>query len=265
MGLICSAILWSSVSQADLSTSEYDNAWDMANLSARVYDSLWDVSWDALAPAFFPNMNFEGNTENYVVVQTYTETLDGFDAKLYFNTQNEGYVLAFRGTQIFSPSDWIADIAQALNDYVQVNITQYHKAVELAQELKVQYGSNVQITGHSLGGGLAQVAGMATGLTTTCFEAAGISTATFDDLGITSKTIRKNSNVITHFNVKNDPLSDNDGRMNTKAPYSNTLQYGGETYWLDNVFGTGGRWNPTRVINHFYHTVVYKLSQKDFH
>ncbi len=265
LSLLCSTFLWAGSSHASLSQSEYGNALDMANLSARVYDDLWDAALDVIAPALFPDLDFEGNTEEFVVVQSYTESGDGFDAKVYYNTDNGQYVLVFRGTQVFSASDWMVDLAQVLNDYIETDIGQYKKALNLAIDLHHQYGDNLQITGHSLGGGLAQVAGLATGLQTTCFEAAGITNTTFDALGISDSQIAQNSANITHFNVQYDPLSDFDGNMNNEAPFSNTLQYGNTTYWLDNMLGTGGTWNPMRVINHFYHTFVYKLTYKDFY
>jgi len=263
--LLCSTLLFSEVATANLSDAEYDNALDMANLSARVYDDLWDAALDSIAPTLFPDLDFEGNTEEFVVVRSYTESWDGFDAKLYYNTEEDTYTLAYRGTQVFSVSDWLVDLTQVLNDYVEADITQYEKAVELAQELATQYGDKLQFTGHSLGGGLAQVAGLSTGLQTTCFEAAGLTADTLEDLGISNSDISANTDVITHFNVQYDPLSDFDGWMNNEAPFSNTLQYGDTTYWLDNMWGTGGTWNPMRVINHFYHTFVYKLTYKDFY
>lgn len=264
LAALVSSALFSYQSQAQLAGSEYDNAVDMANLSGRVYDDPWDTAVDFLAPYLFTDIDFEGNTEEYVVVRSYTETWDGFDAKLYYNTDADSYVMAFRGTQAFSAADWIADLAQVLNDYIKVDISQYVQAVSIARELNLQYGDKLQFTGHSLGGGLAQVAGLATGLKTTCFEAAGITTDTFEDLGISQKMIAENSQFITHINVQYDPLSDFDGHMNREAPFYNTLQYGSKTIWLDNMLGTGGKANPFRIVNHFYHTFVYKLTNKDF-
>jgi hypothetical protein len=244
--------------------AEYTNALDMANLSSRVYDDLWDKAIDKVAPYLFTDIDFKGNTEEYVVVRSYTKSWDGFDAKLYYNTELDNFVMAFRGTQAFSVSDWMTDIAQILNDYIRVDISQYVQAVDIAKELKLQYGDKLQFTGHSLGGGLAQVAGLATATPTTCFEAAGITADTYEDLGITKAMVADNSQYITHINVQYDPLSDFDGQMNSEAPFYNTLQHGSRTIWLDNMMGTGGRANPLRVVNHFYHTFVYKLTRKDY-
>lgn len=264
LAALVSGALLSQTSHAQLAGAEYDNALDMANLSSRVYDDLWDKAIDVIAPYLFTDIDFEGNTEEYVVVRSYTETWDGFDAKLYYNTDTGDYVMAFRGTQVFSVADWMTDIAQILNDYIRVDISQYEQAVAIAHELKAQYGDKLQFTGHSLGGGLAQVAGLATATPTVCFEAAGITPDTYEDLGISQQMITDNSQYITHVNVQFDPLSDFDGKMNNEAPFYNTLQHGGKTVWLDNMIGTGGKANPLRVVNHFYHTFVYKLTNKDF-
>ncbi|MCP4106895.1 MAG: DUF2974 domain-containing protein [Desulfobacteraceae bacterium] len=263
MSLVCVMLLAAGSASANLTTEEYENALDMANLSARVYDALWDSALDTIAPYLFPTIDFEGNTANYLVVQEFTDGWDGFDAKLYINTDNNKYVLVFRGTQPLSPIDWMHDLAQVLNDYIDMDISQYEKAVDLAVALQSQLGDNLQITGHSLGGGLAQVAGLYTGLKTTCFEAAGTTSGTLYDLGITYDMI--DSANITHFNVQYDPLSDYDGDMNNEAPFYNTLQYGATTYWLDNITGTGGTWNSMRVINHFYHAFVYQLTYYNFY
>jgi hypothetical protein len=242
------------------SGSEYDNALDMANLSSRVYDNLWDKALDAVA-VIVPTINFRGNTSDYSVERSYTKDWGGFDAKLYYNSNEDSYVLAFRGTEFFSVRDWFVNASQLLNKWIKLDDAQYSKAKSLALELQSQYGNKLQITGHSLGGGLAQVAGLATGLKTTCFDAAGLTTTTIDKLGLN----RNNSQHITHFNVQYDPLSDFDARRNNKSPFSNTRQYGGKTYWLDNFFGTGGKYNPLRIVNHFYHTFVYQLTKKDYY
>ncbi len=266
MSLVCAMLLATGSASADLSIEEYENALDMANLSARVYDALWDSALDAVAPYIFATLDFEGNTANYVVAEEYTDGgWDGFDAKLYLNTDNGKYVLVFRGTQPLSLVDWMDDLTQILNDYIDTDISQYEQAVDLAVFLQNELGNDLQITGHSLGGGLAQVAGLYTGLKTTCFEAAGTTSGTLYDLGITDDMINQNSANITHFNVQYDPLSDFDGHMNNEAPFYNTLQYGATTYWLDNIPGTWGKWNPMRVINHAYHAFVYQLTYYNFY
>jgi putative lipase involved disintegration of autophagic bodies len=253
-----------SATASTLTDDELDNAINMANLSARVYDDLWDEALDVIAPLLFTTLDFEGNTLDYELIETYDDNWDGFDAQLFYNEDQDTYVLVFRGTEALSISDWLTDLTQTLTDYIDLDVTQYQQAVTIAQELQETYGDSLQFTGHSLGGGLAMVAGLATGLQTTCFEAAGVTASTLTSLGISDDDIAENQGAITHFNLEYDPLSDFDGEMNNEAPFYNTLQYGGATYWLNNVFGIGGLLNPFRVINHFYHAVVYQISGEDF-
>ncbi len=259
--ILCSTLLFAGHANAAPSDSEYKNALTMANLSARVYDNLWDKALDVIAPKVIPIIDFRGNTKDFTVEQAYTKDWGGFDAKLYYNSNDDSYVLAFRGTELFSISDWIVNASQLLNKWIKLDDAQYEKAAVLARNLKEDYGDKLQFTGHSLGGGLAQVAGLATGLKTTCFDAAGLTTTTIEKLDLDLN----NSHLITHFNVQYDPLSDFDAKRNNKSPFSNTLQYGDTTYWLDNIFGTGGKANPLRIGNHFYHTFVYQLSRKDYY
>jgi len=77
------------------------------------------------------------------------------------------YVVAFRGTQ--SLNDWNNNLQQGLG----YQSAEYEDAAKLAEKLK---GANVDLsfTGHSLGGGLASAAAVATGYSATTFNAAGL-------------------------------------------------------------------------------------------
>jgi Ca2+-binding RTX toxin-like protein len=114
----------------------------------------------------------------------------GFSASVY--TDGGGnYVVAFRGTE--NTRDWIYGNWGQANVGTKDNITgaetQYSQAVELAKSVVDKYGENVVFTGHSLGGGLAQAAGLATGMEAVGFNSAGISRATLADLGINANSV----------------------------------------------------------------------------
>ena len=66
---------------------------------------------------------------------------------------------AFAGTDFKSVADWRANVGQGLG----LQTAQYRQAEVLAQDAREAFGNNLAITGHSLGGGLASAASLATG------------------------------------------------------------------------------------------------------
>jgi len=93
---------------------------------------------------------------------------DGFDAAVYRNDAGQ-YVLAFAGTS--SLTDWGTNLQQG----VGALSGQHLQAIALAQSLSGAVGhENMVITGHSLGGGLASTASVATDIPAVTFNAAGV-------------------------------------------------------------------------------------------
>lgn len=102
-------------------------------------------------------------------------------------------------------------------DYLANNIPQglgqradyYDRAMDAARLLQRQPGLDFEITGHSLGGGIASAAGAVTGVQTTTFNAAGLHPNT------TARYVEENGGVvhdlratITAFQVNGDVLTD---------------------------------------------------------
>ncbi|WP_431225339.1 phospholipase [Serratia sp. L9] len=100
----------------------------------------------------------------------------GFQAGIY--TDEQHYVLAFAGTN--DMRDWLSNVRQATG-YEDM---QYNHAVALAKSAKAAFGDALMITGHSLGGGLAATAALATGTLAVTFNAAGVSDHTLNRFGI---------------------------------------------------------------------------------
>lgn len=95
-------------------------------------------------------------------------TRDGFDAAVYRNADGR-YVLAFAGTT--TTSDWGTNAEQGIG----LPSEQHLRAIHLAQDLSRSVGGeNMVITGHSLGGGLASTASIATDVPAVTFNAAGV-------------------------------------------------------------------------------------------
>lgn len=89
--------------------------------------------------------------------------------------------VAFKGTQ--SGQDWSNNLAQGLNQHSDY----YENAVRIGTELE-RNGANVDIAGHSLGGGLASAASRASGLPADTFNAAGLHPETVGRYGGTPQT-----------------------------------------------------------------------------
>ena len=135
----------------------------------------------------------------------------GFDAAIYRNDQGQ-YVVAFRGTdQWFGPEG--ADIKANGGQALGLTTEQYKQAITLAQSAVDAFGKgNVIFTGHSLGGGLASAAMLATGAPGVTFNAAGLSDNTLRSLnpGKTPNAIREElagSGQIRRYNVEGELLT----------------------------------------------------------
>ncbi|GAB3871428.1 Mbeg1-like protein [Terrabacter terrigena] len=94
----------------------------------------------------------------------------GFQANVYRDDDGR-YVLAFAGTDPKSVSDWGTNAQQGLGGLS----SQHLQAIGLAQHLAAAVGSDdMVLTGHSLGGGLASAASVATDVPAVTFNAAGV-------------------------------------------------------------------------------------------
>ena len=86
--------------------------------------------------------------------------------------------VVFRGTRPDKMIDWANNAAQGMG----LNSSYYNKAVLIGSKLADNAGK-IDIAGHSLGGGLASAAGMASGKATWTFNAAGLNSGTVTKYG----------------------------------------------------------------------------------
>ena len=108
------------------------------------------------------------------------ESGSGFYAALYRSDIDGHVVLTYRGTEMTTWQDWVLGNGQN----VGLPSPQYAQAINLAKQVEAVYGDNLAISGHSLGGGLASAASMATNVPADSFNAAGINPLSYAYYGL---------------------------------------------------------------------------------
>lgn len=125
----------------------------------------------------------------------------GFHAEVYRNSITGEAVLAFQGTDFKSIEDWKNNVGQGLG----LSSPQYEQALRTAEEFDRAFaGEKRSLTGHSLGGGLAAYASVATGIEATTFNAAGLHARTLDRIGATREEAL---GLVTAHHVKGEALN----------------------------------------------------------
>ena len=110
--------------------------------------------------------------------QNYQKMFDNclLTAEMYHDTHDDSFILAFRGSaDVF---DWFANVGQ----YLGADKTHYKEAKEIAQSYTGR--ETLYFTGHSLGGGLATVATIASGQRAYVFNPPRINEDTIDGLDV---------------------------------------------------------------------------------
>lgn len=118
-----------------------------------------------------------------------------FRAQIYTDGQGN-YVLSYRGTAEKAP-DWANNFSQGLGFETPDGDKFSATAVNTAMEFERVFGNtpegestNLAITGHSQGGGLATVGSLASGVPAVTFDASGIHPNTWDRLHIDPQAAR---------------------------------------------------------------------------
>lgn len=100
-----------------------------------------------------------------------------FYARVYTTGEgdNQQFVVAFRGSTM-DRRDWTTNGMQAAG----LSTPHYNAALAIGRQIAESGATNVTMTGHSLGGGLASAAALASGSNAQTFNAAGLSDATIN-------------------------------------------------------------------------------------
>ena len=168
---------------------------------ARLMDDLYDMGpgVDGWKPLDAAQLQAAG-----IDPATLQNADSGFLSRIYGDGAGH-YVIAYSGTD--EGKDWLTNFRQGLG----FEDAQYNQAVALAREAQVAFGDQVVITGHSLGGGLAGAASIATGIPAVTFNASGVHDKTLERLGIDAdraKDMVEDNGQIRRYAVKNEILTD---------------------------------------------------------
>ena len=165
------------------------------------------------------------------------ENPDDSDLRAALYTDGDGhYVLAFAGTDSFD--DVVTDVWQGLGN----GTDQYHQGRLLGEKLSAAYGDNLVMTGHSLGGGVAAYAALATDSTAVTFNAAGLSDQNMENVGLhwqhgreqvaRSGQVRAyhvDSDALTNFQESADDIPD---AVGTPITIANPIEQPSDWWWL---------------------------------
>lgn len=127
-----------------------------------------------------------------------------------YDEEGKSYLVNAFGLEVKIPKDLWADWGE--NNVLQA-IGVVGKQFQMAKEIGDLINTvpelrdaNINFTGHSLGGGLASIAGLVTGKPTYTFNAEGVSTKILENYGLLSK-VSNGEFQITAYHTDNDPLT----------------------------------------------------------
>ncbi|MCE7032543.1 DUF2974 domain-containing protein [Lysobacter sp. GX 14042] len=194
-----------------------DTDLQLAMMANDVYDAdnpqtaqaLDEAGWTRLEPSADGGSLVDAQGNEIPIDPAMLSTTEGFDAAIYQNDQGQ-YVVAFRGTDNWVPGER-SDLDDNLGQGLGFETGQYRDAVALGKLTERVFGEgNVVFTGHSLGGGLASAASLATDTTGVTFNAAGLSDQTLELLGFNPNEVRAQAaddGQIRRYIVNGDPLN----------------------------------------------------------
>jgi type VI secretion system secreted protein VgrG len=129
--------------------------------------------------------NKSGAPPGFERLHTYYDPLTNFSAVAYRSQMDGHVVVAYAGTEntnlVVGAQDWlVGNAAQGAG----IPTPRYAEAVSVARQAQAQYGPDTEFTGHSLGGGEAAAAALATGAHADTFNAAGLNPMSYAYYGL---------------------------------------------------------------------------------
>lgn len=154
-------------------------------------------------------------------------TASGFQARTYLSEDGKRLVLAFGGTNGSDIHDILNNLGQAFGE-VPPQYRMAVEAAELAMAEAKRRGATLEVTGHSLGGGLAQTAALAVGAKAVTFNAAGLASGVRSMLG---SNVAKHQGLITNYVVRGEILDSAD--INNRVGKSVYLEPARAGFWSE--------------------------------
>ncbi|HST44922.1 MAG TPA: hypothetical protein VLK29_06840, partial [Luteimonas sp.] len=139
-----------------------------------------------------------------------------FHAEIYTDC-NGNYVLSYRGTD-GTPEDWMNNGRQGVGLQTEDDADKFSDlAADTAVEFERVFGAlgadgeatNLAITGHSQGGGLASAGSLASGIPAVTFDASGLHPNTLERMGFTPEEARAmaEDGLIRRYSLQDDALT----------------------------------------------------------
>lgn len=141
------------------------------------------------------------------------EGKSGFNSEIYYDKDQDKYVIAIRGTEFTKFKDLSADALFAL----LAKSPQHDIAYKLAQAIKSSGIplDKIKITGHSLGGGLASIVGMITGCETYIYNPAHVSLEAAKNYKL---DLSRQDNIHTYTAAPNEAVTIAENALNSAIP-----------------------------------------------
>ncbi len=251
-----------------------DHDIELANLAARVYPGYFDALSMITTIFTVPKIDFDNNTRDWEMLEYWGGSPDGAlgevpfhktgcDAALFHKASTGKYVLSFRGTTA-QIQDLLEDFALLLHapEGLFGAYNQFIEADEIIMpQIIDEYGysilNNLEITGHSLGGALAQAIGVKYGLPATSFNGVGLPDQALWAIGVYKDEIFwENVQNIVHINVSKDPMTDWNWDQDAYS-FWDTLPRYGKNYWLPAKYNSIG----SCLRNHYYNVIVHQMGR----
>lgn len=157
----------------------------------------------------------------------FSDPQTGFGAAL-FKADDGSFVLAYENTQ--EMVDWGQNVLQGVGMTGKESqaTSQYQQAMDLATQVKAVVGDELVLTGHSLGGGLASAAAIASSTPAYVYNGAGLSKETQKIIG--EELVDQNFHQVVNVNDTRDFLNNLNGNMQHTTLGGESI---GSIYWID--------------------------------